>query len=122
MEGDFRALRAIAWLAGFRSAFLGMPYGDQAIFLRARRFHEAGGFPEMPIMEDFALMRRLRREGRIGIAPVAAATSARRYRELGFWRTTGINQLMILGYLLGVSPERLARWYRTGLGPHAPGP
>jgi hypothetical protein len=119
MDGDLCALRAIEWLAGFRSVFLGMPYGDQAIFLRAGRFHRAGGFPEMPIMEDFALMRRLRREGRIGIAPVAVATSARRYRELGFWRTTGINQVMVLGYLLGLSPERLARWYRTGLGRRA---
>jgi rSAM/selenodomain-associated transferase 2 len=115
IDGPFPGLRVIEWLANFRSICMGMPYGDQAIFLRADRFREVGGFPEIPIMEDFALMQRLRREGRIGIAPVAIATSARRYEEFGFWRTTWINQLMIFGYLLGLSPKRLACWYRTGL-------
>jgi len=115
IDGSFPGLRVIEWLANFRSIRMGMPYGDQAIFIRADRFHGAGGFPEIPIMEDFEFMRRLRREGRIGIAPVSAVTSARRYQEHGFLRTTGINQLMIIAYLMGVSPKRLARWYRTGL-------
>jgi len=115
IDGSFPGLRVIEWLANFRSIRMGMPYGDQAIFIRADRFHRAGGFPEIPIMEDFEFMRRRRREGRIGIAPVSAVTSARRYREHGFWRTTWINQLMIIAYLLRVSPRRLARWYRSGL-------
>ena len=115
IEGRFRGLRFIEGLANFRSIAMGMPYGDQAIFLRADRFLRTGGFPEMPIMEDFAFMRKLRREGRIGIARASVITSGRRYDEMGFWRTTGINQLVILAYLMGVPPERLARWYRTGL-------
>jgi len=94
---------------------MGMPYGDQAIFLRADRFRQAGGFPEIPIMEDFAFMRRLRQEGRIGIARAAVTTSGRRYGQIGFWRTTWLNQFMIVAYLVGISPARLARWYRTGL-------
>jgi hypothetical protein len=114
IDGPFPGLRMIERLANLRSAW-GMPYGDQAIFISAERFRATGGFPEIPIMEDFAFMRRLRREGRIGIAPVEVATSARRYDELGLWRTTGINQIMVLAYLMGVSPDRLARWYRTGL-------
>ncbi len=115
IDATYPGLRAVERGANFRSICMGMPYGDQAIFLRADRFREVGGFPEIPIMEDFAILRRLRREGCIGIAPVAVATSARRYEELGVWRTTCINQLMVLGYLAGVSPERLERWYRTGL-------
>ena len=63
-------------------------------------------------MEDFELIRRLRKFGRIVIAPAAAVTSARRWRDLGIWRTTLINQAMILGYLIGISPARLAKWYR----------
>lgn len=114
--GNSPGLRAIEGLANFRSICMGLPYGDQAIFLRADRFREVGGFPELPIMEDFALMRKLQRTGRIGIARASVTTSARRYDEVGFWRTTWINQLVILGYLLGLSPDRLARWYRTGLG------
>jgi hypothetical protein len=115
IDGGFPGLRLIEWLANFRSVRMGMPYGDQAIFIRSDRFRGAGGFPEIPIMEDFELMRRLRRKGRIGIAPVSVLTSARRYREHGLLRTTWINQLMIIAYLMGVSPRRLARWYRSGL-------
>ena len=115
IDGVLPGLRVIEWLADFRSICMGMPYGDQAIFLEADRFHKTGGFPEIPIMEDFAFMRKLRREGRIGIAPVSVVTSARRYEEFGFWRTTWMNQLIIIAYLMGISPERLARWYRSGL-------
>ena len=115
IDGRFPGLRVIEWLANFRSICMGMPYGDQAIFIAADRFRRAGGFPEIPIMEDFAFMRRLRSQGQIGIARVAVTTSARRYDAYGFWRTTWINQLMIIAYLMGVSPARLARWYRAGL-------
>jgi rSAM/selenodomain-associated transferase 2 len=115
IDSPFWGLWVIEWLANFRSVCMEMPYGDQAIFIEALRFHRLGGFPEIPIMEDFSFIRRLRREGRIGIAPVSVTTSARRYDRLGFWRTTGINQLMILTYLMGFSPDRLARWYRSGL-------
>ena len=115
IDGGFPGLRVIEWLANFRSIRMGMPYGDQAIFIRADRFHGAGGFPEIPIMEDFEFIRQRRREGRIGIAPVSAVTSARRYEEYGFLRTTWVNQLMIIAYLMGVPPRRLARWYRSGL-------
>jgi rSAM/selenodomain-associated transferase 2 len=115
IDGPFPGLRVIEGLANFRSVCMGMPYGDQAIFISAARFHGAGGFPEIPIMEDFAFMQRLRREGRIGIARASVTTSARRYDEFGFWRTTLLNQIMIIGYRVGVSPARLARWYRTGL-------
>ncbi len=122
IDGHFPGLRVIEWLANFRSICMGMPYGDQAIFIAADRFHRAGGFPEIPIMEDFAFMRRLRSRGRIGIARTAVTTSARRYDEYGFWRTTWINQLMIIAYLGGISPARLARWYRSGLRRQEPTP
>ena len=87
-----------------------MPYGDQGIFVRSETFHEVGGFPALPVMEDFEFVRRLRRRGRIRIVSLPVTTSGRRWQELGPWRTTWINQKVILGYYLGVSPERLARW------------
>ncbi len=99
--------------ANWRSRYLQMPYGDQAIFLRAELFREMGGFPDFPIMEDFELIRRLKGQGRIVIAPAGALTSARRWERLGAVRTTFINQLMILGFYLGFKPSRLARWYRA---------
>ena len=67
---------------------------------------------ELPIMEDFELVRRLRRLGRIEVVPAHVVTSARPWRTLGAWRTTWINQKIVLGYYLGISPQRMAAWYR----------
>ena len=102
----------IEWGTNLRARRLQLPYGDQGLFLRAELFRELGGFPDLPIMEDYELVRRLGRRGRIAITPAAARTSARRWRRMGWWRPTLMNALIILGYRLGVSPVRLARWYR----------
>lgn len=106
------SLRWIERLVNWRSRWRQMPYGDQAIFVTAETFWELGGFPEQPIMEDFELIRRLRRRGRIAIVAPPVVTSARRWLKLGVWQTTFINQAIVIAYLLGVSPARLAAWYR----------
>jgi len=67
-------------------------------------------------MEDYEMVRRLRRRGRIEIVEADAITSPRRWQQLGVWRTTWINQVVVAGYRLGVSPQRLLRWYRRGTG------
>ncbi len=105
------ALRIIELLANYRSRRLGMPYGDQALFMRADTFRAQGGFVNEPIMEDFELMRRLRKQGTVRIAPAAVLTSARRWEEKGVWATTAINQLLIFGYLFGISTAILNQWY-----------
>jgi hypothetical protein len=97
-----------------RSRFLAMPYGDQAIFLKASTFDEMGGFPDLPIMEDFELMLRLRSQGKIALISAPAVTSGRRWQKLGVVKTTLINQVIIAGYFLGVPPTELVRWYRQG--------
>ena len=105
-------LRLIERLVNLRSRFFSMPYGDQAIFLKATVFHTIGGFPNLPIMEDFEFIRRLKHQGQIRIVPASVLTSGRRWERLGIIKTTLINQLIILGYFFGVSPDKLARWYR----------
>lgn len=105
-------LRIIEKLTNFRSRFFQLPYGDQAIFLGADIFRSVGGFPEIPIMEDFLFMTRVKKEGRVEIASAAVITSARRWLRLGILKTTLINQAVLLAYFLGSDPERLARWYR----------
>ncbi len=100
--------RGVYW----RSHFLQMPYGDQAIFLTKAIFQQIGNFPELPIMEDFELIRRLRRIGKIVILPAPVITSARRWLQKGIVRTTMLNQIVIIAYFLGVSPKRLRNWYR----------
>jgi rSAM/selenodomain-associated transferase 2 len=112
INGSAWGLRWVEWGVGLRSRWLQMPYGDQALFMRATVFWDLGGFPALPLMEDFELVRRLRQQGRVAIAPVPVLTSGRRWQQLGIVRTTLINQGIILAYLLGVDPARLARWYR----------
>jgi len=107
-----RGIGAVERVANLRSRFLSLPYGDQALFVNARLFWELGGFPLMPIMEDFALVRRLARRGRIAIVDRPAVTSGRRWEQLGVIRTWLLNQSIVLAYYLGISPETLARWYR----------
>lgn len=106
------SLRLIERLVNWRSRFFSMPYGDQAIFLKATVFHTIGGFPNLPIMEDFEFIRRLQPQGRITIVPASVLTSGRRWERLGIIKTTLINQLIIIGYFGGLSPDKLAQWYR----------
>jgi rSAM/selenodomain-associated transferase 2 len=117
IDGRRFGLRLIEAGANLRSRCLGLPYGDQALFLGARLFREIGGFPELPIMEDVALVRMLRRRGSIRMAGAAVSTSARRWEKLGPLRTTLVNQALLAGFLLGVEPARLAGWYRGGRHP-----
>ena len=105
-------IRIIESMANLRSRFLRLPYGDQALFMKKSQFEKIGGFPELPIMEDFVLIRRLKRQGKIVIVPAAVMTSPRRWLHMGILKTWLINQLIIIAYYLGISPERLNRWYR----------
>lgn len=95
----------------WRSRWLQMPYGDQAIFVWSSVFHKMGGFPDFPIMEDLALMWRLKHLGKIAIVATPVVTSARRWLRLGVWQTTMINQLAIFAYFLGIPPQQIAQWY-----------
>jgi rSAM/selenodomain-associated transferase 2 len=112
INAQLGGVRLIERMVNWRSRFLSMPYGDQAIFLKTSVFAELGGFPDLPIMEDFELMRRLKRLGRITLVSAPVITSGRRWQKLGVVKTTLINQLVIAGYFLGVPPAELLRWYR----------
>ncbi|AFY46365.1 glycosyl transferase [Nostoc sp. PCC 7524] len=114
IDGALAGLRWVETGVNWRSRWLQMPYGDQAIFITKSVFQKIGGFPELAIMEDFELIRCLKRIGRITILPVPVITSARRWIQKGVWKTTLINQIVIIAYLLGVQPERIRQWYRQG--------
>jgi rSAM/selenodomain-associated transferase 2 len=105
-------LKVVAWGTNVRSRYLGLPYGDQALFMRRSTFDAVGGFPPWPLMEDVEFVRRLRRQGRVVLLPEAVTTSARRWEEEGLVWTTVRNGLLLAGFRLGVPPTRLAQWYR----------
>ncbi|MFC1885545.1 TIGR04283 family arsenosugar biosynthesis glycosyltransferase [Thermodesulfobacteriota bacterium] len=116
IDSSAKTLRWVERLAIWRSRRLKMPYGDQAIFLTSKIFHKMGGFPDLPIMEDFELIRRLGKKGKIAILPAAVRTSPRRWENLGTFTVTLINQFVIAAYLLGVSPDTIDKWYRRRKG------
>jgi hypothetical protein len=114
LDATSPGLRLVERVTNWRSRCLQLPYGDQAIFVRSSLFRQVGGFPDLPIMEDFAFIRRLKKTkpGRIHTASLPAITSARRWRALGIWKTTLLHQLIILTYCLGISPSRIQRLAR----------
>ncbi len=103
--------RLIEFFTNRRSVIFRMPYGDQGIFVSAGMFHKLGGFPQMPLMEDYELVRRLRKTGRIVILPAAVRTSPRRWLNRGLFKTWLLNQMVIAGYHMGASPAALSRLY-----------
>ncbi len=94
-----------------RERLTGLVYGDQGLLVRREEFEAVGGYPDLPVMEDVEIIRRLRRSSRITRLPGSLATSPRTYRRLGRWRVWLRNGAAISLYLAGVAPERLARWY-----------
>ena len=88
------------------------PWGDQAQFLRRDTFLTTGGYRDLPIMEDYELAVRMKRRGPTVLLPLKVRTSGRRFLQKGLVRTTVLNWWIIAAWRAGVSPERLARWYR----------
>lgn len=97
-----------------RTRFTGIPYGDQAIFMRREYFERIGGYRDIPLMEDVEIMRRIKKRGdRVCIIPKKVRTSPRRWEQEGILFCTLRNLVIQFLYYLGVSPERLARFYQN---------
>lgn len=90
--------------------------GDQGIFVERSVFEEMGGFPEIPLMEDVELSRRLARGRRTALIPVPVVTSARRWERSGPVRTILLMWGLRVAHRLGMSPARCARIYRSRPG------
>ncbi len=100
--------RWISW----RSRVTGVATGDQAIFVRRELFEEVGGYPDLPLLEDVALSKLLKRRGPPLCLRESVVSSSRRWEERGILRTAALMNSIRLAYALGVSPGRLARWYK----------
>ena len=113
ISSDRPIFRLIARTASLRSRLTRIPYGDQTLFFRRDYFNIIGGFADIPIMEDVEIMGRIKRRGdSIVLIDQPSSTSARRWEKEGILKCTLRNWLLIYLYVSGVSPERLARWYR----------
>ncbi len=110
LREPFAGRSLVEALVSLRCRWSRLPYGDQGLFLRRSLFIASGGYPEWPILEDVAFVRRLRSIGCVRTTKEAASTSSRRWQTCGVIRTFLRHQLILTGYALGVSPERLAGW------------
>ncbi len=103
----------ISWLMNRRSRLTGIATGDQALFVRRQIFEQMGGFPEIPLMEDIAFSRRLKRQGSTAALTDCVTTSFRRWEQNGPLRTILLMWTLRFLYWLGVSPARLNHFYRA---------
>ena len=97
-------LSAMSWRGSF--------YGDQGFFCRRTDFEAVGGYPELALLEDVGLARRLARRGRLVRLPERARTSARRFMASGPWRQLALNAAIVALHGCGVPAAALARLYR----------
>jgi rSAM/selenodomain-associated transferase 2 len=108
--------RVFAAMMNLRSWLTGIATGDQAMFMTRAAFAAAGGFPDIPLMEDIVLSRRLKRIGRPACLAARATTSGRRWDRHGVLRTIVMMWRLRLAFFLGAEPARLARRYGYGAG------
>jgi rSAM/selenodomain-associated transferase 2 len=114
------SLHRLAGLINLRSRLASEATGDQAVFVRRAVFEAVQGFPDWPLFEDFALVSRVKRQGRFRILPAAVTISPRRWLTHGVWRTSLLMCLLYLGYRLGVAPTTLKRWFADVRPPPVP--
>jgi hypothetical protein len=103
-------------MMNLRSRLTGIATGDQAMFMTREAFTAAGGFPDLPLMEDIVLSRRLKRIGRPVCLAARVTTSGRRWDRDGAVRTILTMWRLRLAFYLGAEPARLARRYGYGAG------
>lgn len=103
--------RFVEWGTDRRSRWARMPYGDQGLVLTRLTYEAAGGFPPLPIMEDVVLVSHLRRIAEVRVVPERVHVSARRFQRDGVLRRMLRNWMLMLSYLAGTSPARLAASY-----------
>jgi len=112
LSGGQPLLRIVEGLMNLRSCLSGIATGDQGIFVTRDLFLAAGGFPDIPLMEDIALSKALRRHAaRPACLRTKLVTSSRRWEENGIWRTILLMWRLRLAYALGADPARLVKRY-----------
>jgi rSAM/selenodomain-associated transferase 2 len=115
IAGRHPLLAVVARMINWRSRLTGVATGDQAIFVTRDAFEAVGGFPDLPLMEDIAISRRLKRLCRPYCIAAPAVTSGRRWEHNGVVRTILLMWRLRLAYYLGVEPARLAARYGSNV-------
>jgi rSAM/selenodomain-associated transferase 2 len=105
--------RLIERVASIRSRITKIPFGDQSIFIRKDYFDTIGGYKDIPLMEDVEIMEKIKKRGdKIFIIPRRTLTSSRRWEQEGLVRCVLRNWTLQILYLVGISPDKLSKFYR----------
>jgi len=110
LDSDRRAARRVERLVTWRCRVLSLPWGDQGLLIHADLLATIGGYPDMPLMEDVTLVRRIGRS-RLTMLAADAVTSAVRYERDGWWARPLRNTMLLSLHFLGVPPRILLRLY-----------
>ncbi len=113
IDGDQLKFRLVEAGNSWRVRLLKWAYGDQAIFVRRDVFDALNGFPDLQFMEDLYFVKRLKSHGKLILLNGPLIVSARRWQSRGLINQTLLNWLLISAAHLGVSPDRLARYYKN---------
>jgi len=106
------AMQTIARFMNTRSRITSVVTGDQALFVRAEAFAAIGGFPLIPLMEDVAISKILRKLHAPYCSQAQVITSARRWQKHGVVKTVLKMWWFRLAYFMGISPQTLKRGYQ----------
>lgn len=112
LADDRLVFRFIEWMMNKRSCWTGVCTGDQGIFVRREVLQTIGGVPQLALMEDIALSKKLRTMSRPLCLSQRLGTSARRWQQGGVMKTVLLMWWLRFAYWAGVSPQRLRDWYR----------
>ena len=114
LTGQSPLLKVVAYMMNHRSHITGIATGDQVIYMTAEAFKKVGGYPDIPLMEDIEISKRLKKITPPYCIDAKVKSSARRWESFGVWRTIALMWSIRLRYFLGESPEILAQLYRQG--------
>ena len=86
-------------------------FGDQAIFVKRDVLEKCGGVPDVPLMEEFELCKKLSSQGRLALAKATVQTSSRKFAKEGMLKTYWRMTVCTVRYWLGASPKKLVEIY-----------
>lgn len=114
LSGCHPMLKMIAWFMNWRSRLTAIATGDQVIFVKKKLFESVGHYPVIPLMEDIALCKKLKKISPPACLTAKVTSSGRRWERFGVFRTILLMWRLRLGYFLGEDPQTLAFLYNEG--------
>ncbi len=114
LSGSHAMLKVIAFFMNWRSRLTGIATGDQVLFVTKQYFDKVGGYPDIPLMEDIALCKKLKPFSPPICLKAKVISSGRRWEQFGVFKTILLMWSLRLRYFFGADPEVLALAYKEG--------